>query len=135
MIITVKTAILAPVKKVWQCWTTPADIVKWNHASDEWHCPQAENDFRQHGKFVYRMEAKDGSFGFDYWGIYDNIDIHKLIEITLGDNRKLSISFAVDGDYTIVTESFEAENINAAELQRNGWQAILDNFKKHVESK
>ncbi|MCX6230732.1 MAG: SRPBCC family protein [Bacteroidetes bacterium] len=135
MKITVKTKVLAPIEKAWQCWTTPEDIVKWNFASDEWHCPKAENDFRQHGKFVYRMEAKDGSFGFDFWGIYDNIENQKLIEITMGDNRKLSISFIADGDSTLVIENFEAEAINTEELQRTGWQAILDNFKKHVESK
>jgi uncharacterized protein YndB with AHSA1/START domain len=135
MIITVKATVLAPIEKVWQCWITPGDITKWNHASDDWHCPQAENDFRQHGKFVYRMEAKDGSFGFDFWGIYDNIENHKLIEITMGDNRKLNVKFDIDGDSTIITENFEAETINSEELQRIGWQAILDNFKKHVESK
>jgi uncharacterized protein YndB with AHSA1/START domain len=119
---------------VWKFWTTPADIVKWNNASEDWHTPHAENDLRVGGKFNYRMEAKDGSMGFDFWGIYDKIVINQLIEYTTGDDRKVKIVFTNLDHKTEVVETFESESENSVEMQHDGWQAILDNFKKHAES-
>ncbi len=134
-IITIQAIINAPLEQVWKCWTSPKDIVNWNYASNDWHTTSAENDLRVGGKFTYRMEAKDGSIGFDFYGIYDRVVKNSEIEILLGDGRKVHILFTKDGSKTIVEEIFDAENTNPIELQRNGWQAILDNFKKYVESK
>ena len=133
--ITVFTSINSTIDDVWKKWTTPADIVKWNHASDDWHTTKAENNLVVFGNFSFRMEAKDGSFGFDLKGDYTNVIPFILIESTLEDNRKVKISFdTVDGKVYLI-QSFEPESINSHELQRMGWQAILDNFKKYVESK
>jgi uncharacterized protein YndB with AHSA1/START domain len=132
--ITIENTIDAPVEKVWQSWTLPEHIKKWNNASDDWHTPFAENDLRVGGKFTARMEAKDGSFGFEFWGIYDEIKNHELIASTLGDGRKLRVAFSSAGKGTRVVESFEAETENPIEMQKNGWQSILDNFKKYTES-
>jgi uncharacterized protein YndB with AHSA1/START domain len=132
--ITVENSIKAPVEKIWEYWTSPEHITKWNHASDDWHTTRAENDLRVGGKFSARMEAKDGSFGFDYWGIYDNLTPNQLIESTLGDGRSLKVNFTKNGNETKVVEIFEAEGTNPVEMQRAGWQAILDNFKKYVEA-
>lgn len=132
--ITVKSTIHAPINKVWKCWTAPVHIVNWNHASDDWHTPHAENDLSVGGKFSYTMAAKDGSFSFDFWGNYTDIQEHENLTIKLGDDRNLQISFASDGDITHVTETFDAENQNPVELQQTGWQAILDNFKKYTEA-
>ncbi len=131
----VQTRVSAPVVKIWKYWTTPEDIIRWNNASDDWHTPWAENDLRKGGKFSYRMEARDGSQGFDLWGVYDNIKINKQIDFTLGDGRKVNIVFSPVGDKTEVLETFETENENSIDLQRKGWQSILNNFKKYVESK
>ncbi len=133
ILINVEALINAPVEKVWKAWTTPADIIKWNHASDDWHSPSATNELRAGGKFNYRMEAKDGSFGFDFEGTYEDVKTHQHIAYTIGD-RKVNITFTSEGNATKVTEVFEAEIQNSIELQTNGWQAILDNFKKHVEA-
>jgi uncharacterized protein YndB with AHSA1/START domain len=133
-LITVMTTINAPIEKVWNLWTDPKHIIRWNHASDDWHTTKAENDLKPGGKFMARMEAKDGSFGFDFSGIYENVVQHRQIEYLLDDGRKVKISFDSDENTTTVTETFEAEQTNPLELQQNGWQAILDNFKKHVES-
>lgn len=133
-VITVSAEINAPVEKVWNSWTSPEHIVHWNFASDDWHSPKAENDLRPGGKFNYVMAAKDGSVSFDFWGVYDEVVQNKTIKYTLGDNRKVKITFSDNGDKTTVTESFEAENENSVELQQGGWQAILNNFKKHTES-
>ena len=132
--ITVENTINAPVEKVWQYWTKPEHITKWNNASDDWHTPRAENDLRVGGNFVARMEAKDGSFGFDFGGVYDAVRNNEYIEYTLGDGRKVKINFSPEGNKTKLVESFEAENTNSVELQRGGWQAILDNFKKYTEA-
>ena len=132
-IITVKTQVNGPVEKVWELWTNPVHITHWNHASDDWFTPWAENDLQVGGKFRSRMEAKDGSFGFDFEGVYDVVEENLRIEYTLGDNRKVKIEFKEEGSSTLVTESFEAESINPLELQKNGWQAIVDNFKKYAE--
>lgn len=132
--ITVETIIKAPIEKVWKSWTEPSHIINWNKASDDWHTPTAENDLKVGGKFSYRMEAKDGSFGFDFWGIYDKVKEHESIEYTMGDGRKTWITFTGWGNEIKVTETFVAENENSLELQKNGWQAILDNFKKYTEN-
>jgi len=118
--ITIEATINAPVEKVWKLWTGPEHIVKWNNASDDWHTTRAENDLRPGGKFLSRMEAKDGSFGFDFGGVYDEVITNKLISYTIGDGRK-------------VITVFEAESQNPIEMQRGGWQAILNNFKKYAE--
>jgi uncharacterized protein YndB with AHSA1/START domain len=133
-VITVQNTVNAPVQKVWDFWTKPEHIKKWNAASDDWHTPRAENDLRVGGSFSARMEAKDGSFGFDFGGVYDAVDTHKYIEYTLGDGRKVKVSFTADGNNTKLVESFDAENTHSIEMQQGGWQAILDNFKKYTES-
>jgi uncharacterized protein YndB with AHSA1/START domain len=132
--ITVETTIHAPIEKVWEYFNNPEHIIKWNSASEDWHTPKAENDLRAGGSFSYRMEAKDGSFGFDFGGIYDTVDTHKYIAYTLGHNRKVSITFEKKGDNIHVSETFEAEHQNPIEMQKGGWQMIINNFKKHVES-
>ncbi|MEP7142123.1 MAG: SRPBCC family protein [Ferruginibacter sp.] len=133
-IITVENIIHAPVEKVWEYWTKPEHITKWNNASDDWHTPRAENDLRVGGSFVARMEAKDGSMGFDFGGVYDVVNNNEYIAYTLGDGRKVKITFSSQGATTKVVESFEAENTNSLELQQGGWQNILDNFKKYTEA-
>jgi uncharacterized protein YndB with AHSA1/START domain len=133
-LITIETTVTAPVQKVWRFWTEPRHIEKWNAASDDWYTPRAENDLRVGGKFVSRMEARDGSFGFDFEGFYDTVKENEYIEYTIADNRKVKIYFTDNGNETKVVEVFEAENTNAAELQRTGWQAILNNFKKYTET-
>ena len=132
--ITVENTVNASVEKVWQYWTTPEHITKWNNASDDWHTPRAENDLRVGGKFLSRMEAKDGSFGFDFGGIYDEVKTNEVIAYTIGDGRKVKINFTNQGNETKVVETFEAENENSIELQRGGWQNILDSFKKYTEA-
>ncbi len=122
------------LEKVWDCWTKSEHIVNWNFASETWCCPSAKNDLRVRGDFSYRMEAKDGSFGFDYCGSYDEIIEHRLIRIALGDGRKVCITFENKDDGVYVVEEFEPELENSLDLQKSGWQAILDNFRKHVES-
>lgn len=132
--IVIEATIKAPVARVWEYWTTPGHLIKWNHASDDWHTTHAENDLRAGGKFSARMEAKDKSFGFDFWGIYDVVEVNKNIEYTLGDGRKVKVIFTDKGDETGVTEMFEAEKVNSIDKQREGWQAILNNFKNYTES-
>lgn len=131
--ITVETNVKAPIEKVWKLWTQPQHITKWYNASDDWHAPSAENDLQVNGKFKTHMAAKDGSEGFDFEGIYTNIREHQLIEYTLGDNRKVKIAFSNLGADTHIAETFETENTNPVELQRQGWQAILNNFKKYTD--
>jgi uncharacterized protein YndB with AHSA1/START domain len=133
MKIAVETTVKAGVKRVWDLWTLPRHITQWNQASDDWHTTRAENDLRPGGKFSYRMEARDGSAGFDFRGVYEKIEPTTLITSTLGDGRKVSVSFMRWGDDTVISETFEAEKTNQPELQRRGWQAILDNFKKYAE--
>jgi len=133
--ITVAAIVNVPVQTAWNTWTNPYDIVQWNTASDDWHTTKAQNDLRVGGKFSYRMEAKDGSMGFDFEGIYENVIPHEHITYSLGDNRKVSIDFSSENNKTKVVEIFDAENSHSIELQRHGWQAILDNFKKVAESK
>lgn len=133
--ITVQTTVKSNIEKVWAAWTTPADINQWNAASDDWHNPRSSNDLRVGGKFSYRMEAKDGSMGFDFEGTYSKIVHEKLIEYVLDDERTVSVAFeSVSGGTTII-ETFDPENSNAAELQRQGWQSILNRFGSYVEAK
>jgi uncharacterized protein YndB with AHSA1/START domain len=132
--ITVESTINAPVDKVWKYWSLPEHITKWNAASDDWHSPFSENDLRVGGKFLTRMEAKDGSFGFDFGGTYDQVKNNELIEYTMGDGRKVEVHFTANGNETRVVETFDAENTHSLEMQQGGWQAILDNFKKYTET-
>lgn len=122
--ITVKTTVDAPIEKVWKYWSSPEHITQWNNASDDWHTPRAENDLRTGGKFLARMEAKDGSFGFDFGGVYDEVDENKFIAYTMGDGRKVSVAFLGNGNETEIEETFEAEDQNSIEMQKTGWQAI-----------
>lgn len=133
--ITVETIIIAPVAKVWEAWTMPKHILQWNNASDDWHTRKAENDLRPGGNFTARMEAKDGSFGFDFGGTYDEVKPHELISYTMGDGRKVRVIFSETDGTTTVIETFDAENSYSAEMQQQGWQAILDNFKTYVEKR
>ena len=133
-IITVEATVNAPVEKVWKSWTEPEHIIQWNQASEDWHTTRAENDLKPGGKFSSRMEAKDGSFGFDFGGIYDDVQENRYIEYTLGDGRKVNVRFEGEGATTRISESFEAENTHSLEMQKEGWQAIMNSFKKHVES-
>lgn len=132
--ITIETTINAPVEKVWKAWTDPDHITKWNFASDDWHSPWAKSDFKEGGNFSARMEAKDGSMGFDFGGVFNVIKTNEYIETTLGDGRKVETTFVRQGNQTKVIETFEAENTHPVEIQKGGWQAILDNFKKYTES-
>ena len=132
--ITVEATVKAPVEKVWAYWSEPKHITKWCQASDDWHAPYAENDLRTGGNFKTTMAAKDGSFSFDFGGVYDHVQPNKLIQYTMSDGRKVKIVFASNGNETKVTETFDAESENPIEMQRGGWQAILDNFKRYTEA-
>jgi uncharacterized protein YndB with AHSA1/START domain len=132
--ITIEATVKAPVEKVWKVWTTPEDIVKWSTPSPDWHTPRAEHDLQPGGKFNYRMEAKDGSFGFDFGGVFDVLKKNELIEYTIGDGRKVVINFTSKGNETHIVQTFEAEDQNPIEMQRAGWQAILDSFKNYTEN-
>jgi len=134
MSITVQTSIQKPIVHVWNCFTQPEHITQWNQASEDWYCPKAENDCTVGGKFVYTMAAKDESVSFDFWGIYDAIEEYSLISYTLGDERTVRVTFEDHGDYVVVTEVFDPEQVHSEELQQAGWQAILDSFKTHCES-
>lgn len=133
--ITVQTTVKSDIERVWSAWTTPADIVRWNAASDDWHTPRSTNDLRVGGKFTSRMEARDGSMGFDFEGTYTSVVPGRLLEYAMPDGRTVSVTFEpVDGGVKVV-ESFDAEGTNTAERQQQGWQAILDRFRSYVESK
>jgi uncharacterized protein YndB with AHSA1/START domain len=132
--ITVTTTISAPVERVWRSFTDPSQITAWNNASDDWHTTRATNDLRVGGSFDYRMEARDGSIGFNFIGTYDEIVPTEKITYTMADGRKAVVTFKEEGGITRVTETFDPENENSIEMQRGGWQAILDNLKKHVEA-
>ena len=133
-VITIDTTVNAPVEKTWKFWTEPEHIKQWNNASDDWHTPRAENDLKVGGKFLSRMEARDGSFGFDFEGIYDEVEPLSVIAYSLGDGRQVRTVFEGLGDTTRITTNFDAETQNPIEMQQGGWQAILNNFKKHVEA-
>lgn len=132
--ITIQTIISANTKKVWDFYTLPEHITKWNFASEDWQCPRASNDMQVGGKYFARMEAKDGSFGFDFEAIYDEIIIGEKLVYTMGDARKVTVTFNSMDDKTEVTVIFDAEGENSLEMQKEGWQSILNNFKKYVEA-
>ena len=132
-LIKVESIINAPLSKVWESWTKVEHVKNWNFAISDWHCPNATNVLVVGGEFHYTMSAKDNSMSFDFWGTYEKIEIEKIIEILLGDGRKMKVTFASSEAGTIVTEEFEPEQENPAEMQRAGWQMILDNFKNYVE--
>lgn len=132
--ITVETTINAPLKKVWECWTKPEHVMHWNHASDDWYCPKAENNLTQNGLFSYTMASKDGKMSFDFEGIFSLIKEPETIHYLLGDGRTVQISFTEINVQVNVVETFEAEQMNSVELQQAGWQSILNNFKKYVEN-
>jgi uncharacterized protein YndB with AHSA1/START domain len=132
--ITVQTIINAPIETVWESWTTPKHITKWNNASDDWHTPYAENDLKVGGKFKSTMASKDGAMSFDFEGEYTLVEQNKAIEYVMADGRKVEVSFAVTPSGVELIESFDPETENSEELQRGGWQAILNNFKKYTES-
>jgi uncharacterized protein YndB with AHSA1/START domain len=133
MKITVETVVKAELNKVWGAWNNPEDIKQWNAASEDWHTPRSSVDLREGGKFSCRMEAKDGSEGFDFEGTYTRVVPRKLIEYHMTDGRAVKVEFKPQAGAVLVTETFDAETENPAEVQRQGWQAILDNFAKHVE--
>jgi uncharacterized protein YndB with AHSA1/START domain len=133
-LIKVQVDVNASVNKVWEMFTTPDHITKWNYAIPEWHSPKASLDLKEKGRFNYRMEAKDGSVGFDFTGTFTSVKPNEYIEYVLDDNRFVKITFRNVGNKTQVTEEFEPENQNPVEMQRGGWQAILNNFKSYVES-
>ena len=132
--ITVERVVDAPIDRVWEAWTTPEDIIRWNAASDDWHTPRASVDLREGGSFSLRMEARDGSMGFDFEGTYTRVERHRFIESTFGD-RMLRVEFIPGDGGVTVRETFDAEEIHSIEQQRSGWQAILDNFARHVEGR
>ena len=134
MKITVETTVAAPIEQVWRAYTTPDDITKWNAASDDWHTPRATSDLRVGGAFTSRMEAKDGSMGFDFAGTYTKIIERKLIEYSFGD-RAAQVEFAPGPKGVGVRVTFDSEQTHSVEQQRAGWQAILNNFARHVEAK
>lgn len=131
--VTVEATVNAPVEKVWKIWTGPEHIVKWNSAHPDWHTPKAENDLRVGGRFMSRMEAKDGSMGFDFGGVYNVVENNKRILYTMDDGRQADTTFKSDGSTTHITTVFDAENQNPVEMQKGGWQAIMDNFKSYTE--
>jgi uncharacterized protein YndB with AHSA1/START domain len=133
--ISVQTIVHVPVEKAWEYWTKPEHIVHWNFASADWESPSAENDLQEGGRFKYIMSAKDGSASFDFEGTYVSINHKTYISYTMDDGRKVSVSFEPAGEGTKITESFDPEHENPEDMQRSGWQAILDNFKKYAESK
>lgn len=133
-VITVEATVHAPIATVWESWNNPDHITQWAFASPDWHTPWAKNDLRVGGSFSSRMEAKDGSFGFEFGGVYDAVTTNELIAYTMADGRKVIVEFSAEGVATKVVERFDAENENPVDMQQMGWQAILDNFKKYTES-
>lgn len=133
--ITVETTVKATVENVWKLWTTPADIMKWNNPSNDWHNLSVEVDLKDEGRFLFRMQANDGSQGFDYCGKYDKVKTNELIELTTSDGRKAVNTFIPNGNETIVTETFEAETKTPVDIQRDFCQKVLNSFKKYAENK
>jgi uncharacterized protein YndB with AHSA1/START domain len=131
--ITISAFANAPIDAVWKAWTTPEDIVQWNAASDDWHTPYATVDIREGGTFLSRMEAKDGSFGFDFGGTYTRVVPNREIAFVMGDGRTAETTFTAENGGVTITTTFDAEQSNPVEMQRDGWQAILDRFVRHVE--
>ncbi|MFC4220617.1 SRPBCC family protein [Flagellimonas marina] len=132
--IKISSTIGSGIEKVWECWVLPEHITQWNFASDDWCCPKAENDLRVGGRYLARMEAKDDSFGFDFEAIYDEVEPMKKISYVMTDGRRAITNFESLGNEVKLTTEFDPENQNPIDMQRDGWQAILDNFKKYVEN-
>lgn len=132
--ITVQSRVDASIEKVWKLWTSAEHVTKWNNASPDWHTPYAENNLRVGGKFKYTMAAKDGSMSFDFEGVYTDVVDHAFIGYTMADGRKVTVTFESLENGVLVTEKFDAETENSEALQQQGWQAILDNFKKYAEN-
>lgn len=135
MKITVETAVNAPLEKVWHEWSNPADIEQWNSPSDDWHTTRSTVDLREGGTFLSRMEARDGSAGFDFEGTYTRVVPRRTIEYRMSDGREVEVDFAEQSDGVLVKTTFDAESENSPEVQREGWQAILDNFGRYVEAR
>jgi len=133
--ITVENTVRATIDKVWDCWNEPQHITKWAFASDDWEAPSAQNDLRTGGKLIIEMAAKDRSAGFELIGVYSTVLEKKLIEYSMSDGRRVRIEFHEVPDGVHVVESFDPEQVHSEDLQRQGWQAILDNFKKYTESR
>lgn len=133
--IQIQTEIQAGLQEVWNCFTQPEHIINWNFASDDWHCPKATNDLQVDGKFSYTMASKDGQYSFDFWGIYKKVEPMEFINYTLGDGREVLVRFEAKNGSVVMTEEFEPETQNPVEMQQQGWQAILNNFKNYTESK
>jgi uncharacterized protein YndB with AHSA1/START domain len=131
--IVVETVVRIPVEKAWDVWTKPEHILRWNQASEDWHTTAAMNDLRAGGRFSSRMEAKDGGAGFDFFGVHDRVEPLRVVSSTLGDGRHLRVEFTPDGGSTHVRELFEAEGTNPPDLQRQGWQSILDHYRAYAE--
>ncbi|RZK41053.1 MAG: ATPase [Pedobacter sp.] len=132
--IEVEAIVNAPIAEVWKMWNTPSDIMQWNFADPSWHSPSSENDLRVGGKFKNRMEARDGSFGFDFEGTYDVVELHKEISYSMADGRKVTTLFSEQGSKTYIQTTFDAETQNDPEMQKQGWQAIINNFVNYVEA-
>ncbi len=133
--VTVETFVYAPAQRVWECWTKPEHVTKWNQASPDWHCPRGESDLREGGTFSFRMEAKDGSMGFDFGGTYTSVAPEKRLSYVMADGRAVTVTFEERDGGTRVSETFDAEGENPVEMQRGGWQAILDAFRAYVQSR
>ena len=133
--ITAEVTVNKPIEIVWQVWATPSDIMQWNIPSDDWHTPFVDNDLKTGGRFFFRMEAKNGSEGFDHSGKYENVIINQLIEYIGDDGRKSIIEFVSNGETTTIIETFEPENTNPIEMQKDFCQSVLNNFKKYIETK
>ena len=133
--ITVSTIVNAPIARAWAVFTAPDHITQWNYASPEWCCPSARNDLRVGGEFSSRMEARDGSIGFDFTGVYTSVSALEQFTYILGDERRVTVTFeAISSDQTRVTEVFDPETVNSEELQRGGWSAILENYRTYTET-
>jgi uncharacterized protein YndB with AHSA1/START domain len=135
MKISIETRVKAPVDKVWAAWNTPEDIIQWNAASEDWHTTESTVDLREGGRFCARMEAKDGSMGFDFEAIYTRIVPQKFLGLRMSDGREITVEFLEEPDGVLVKQAFDAETENSPELQRQGWQAILDSFGRYAETK
>jgi uncharacterized protein YndB with AHSA1/START domain len=132
--VTISVTVQAPLAKVWECWTEPSHITQWNFAIDTWQCPWSKQDLRVGGRLESRMEAKDGSMGFEFGGIYTAVEPLQRLAFTMDDNRAVEVHFSETAEGVLLTETFEVEDMNSVEMQRDGWQAILQNFKTHTES-
>jgi uncharacterized protein YndB with AHSA1/START domain len=132
--ISIETTINAPISTVWEKWTSPSHVQYWNFASPDWHCPKATTELKIGGEFHYEMASKDGTMSFDFWGTFQQIEPEKFLDIIIGDGRKMHVNFEKTESGTTVTEQFEPENQNPEDMQKAGWQMILDNFKNYVET-